>query len=75
MAEYQGETTSQALKPLVAVCVVLIVLDTIFFLLRLFARLWVKPVPFGWDDLLLVIAYLVNICACALGLGLSTSSE
>ena len=55
---------------LVATCAVLIVIDTLFLVLRFFSRCFVKKAPIGWDDLLLFPAFIVNMGLCAVGLGM-----
>lgn len=42
---------------LIAITVVLIALQTIFFVLRMFCR-WVRIAPWGWDDTTIVIAFV-----------------
>lgn len=68
MADGTGQTASDVLAPLVAACICLIALDTFFFVLRYFARLWIKPIPLGLDDVLLFSAYVINIGLCSVGL-------
>ena len=62
LAEYSGGT-------LLAVCGVLIALETTAVILRFFARRLTQS-RFGWDDGLILFAWFVNMGLCAAGIGM-----
>lgn len=64
-----NQTASHQLHGFVAVCVIFIVLDTFFGILRVVARLQVKSASLGWDDIILVPAYILAIASAATGIG------
>lgn len=68
MAPQSDETAIEALQPLFDASICMIVLDTIFFTLRYVARIWIKRVPLGLDDIALGLSYLANLAICSVGL-------
>ena len=53
------QTASEAMKPLVVVCVVYIILDVFFVTLRFISRFIIRRSEVGWDDWLIIPALLV----------------
>lgn len=68
---YEGPSARDVLQPLVTSCIVLITLQTIFVILRLVARLLVKRAEIGWDDYLIIPAFITNIGGAVAALGTS----
>lgn len=67
---FQGdESATSALRPVFDASVAMVILNTLFFSLRYIARLWIKRVPLGWDDLMVCGSYLANLAICGVGLG------
>lgn len=64
------ETTQEALKGSVAVCIVFLVLNTFFVILRFIARFRLKQSKLGWDDILIIAGYFANVGLCADALGM-----
>ena len=60
----QGATAKEALQGLLAVCVVFLVLNTFFVVLRFIARLHVKQQQIGLDDVFIIVGYVFNIGLC-----------
>lgn len=69
MPDYGPETADDVLQPLINIAIAFIVLNTLFVGLRFVARLLVKKAELGWDDWLLIPAYILNIGLCAAGIG------
>jgi hypothetical protein len=65
------ETASEALAPLVSINICMIILNTVFLILRFFTVLYLRPKKLGlsWDDWLLVPAYICSIGNCIVVLG------
>ena len=57
-----------ALHPLCVTCIVFIILNTLFVVLRFVSRNFVKRLEVGWDDILIIPSWLCNIGTCILGL-------
>lgn len=66
---YSRESASDQLRGLVAACIIMMVLTTVFAALRFVSRISLKSVDLGWDDFLLVPAYMFAIGTAAAGLG------
>ena len=62
------QTADQVLHPLLVVSVLYIVLDTLFVFLRFVSRQFIRTSQLGWDDWLLVPAFIFNLGSCILGL-------
>lgn len=56
---------------LLAVSGIFLICDTLFFLLRLLARRRRSVASFGWDDIMLIPAFIINIGICVMGIGQS----
>ena len=54
---------------LISAAIVIIVFNTVFLVLRFLSR-WIKrEATWGWDDILIPPAYVLNMALCSLGLG------
>lgn len=56
--EYSGHT-------LLAICVLFIILETVFVAMRYYARN-LTPTGLGWDDAIISLAWLANVGLCIL---------
>lgn len=65
---HHDASARQVLQPLVACCIALIVLQSLFVALRLTSRLLVKRAEIGWDDYLIIPGYFINIGSGIVGL-------
>ncbi|KAL9083893.1 MAG: hypothetical protein Q9159_005509 [Coniocarpon cinnabarinum] len=68
MNEPRIRTAQEAVHPVLAAGVSMIVLQTFFLALRIFARTWVKRIPVGSDDLMLGCSYVINVGIAAAGI-------
>ena len=64
-----GQTAEHVLHPLLIVSVVYIVLDSLFVFLRFVSRQLIRKSQLGWDDWLLIPAFVFNLGSCVLGIG------
>ncbi|KAK4226275.1 integral membrane protein [Podospora fimiseda] len=62
--EYIRETRGPMM---IGICIAFAVLTTIFVPLRFWARR-IRAATFGFDDVLIIAAYIVNLACCALGI-------
>lgn len=62
------QTASEAMRPLLIVCILYIVLDVFFVSLRFISRFIIRRSEIGWDDWLILPAFICNVAACAAGL-------
>lgn len=54
-------SAKETLQSLLSWCIALLILETLFVLLRLVSRLVVKKQELGWDDFLIAPAYLACV--------------
>ena len=59
---------------LLAVSGIFLICDILFFVLRFLARRRRGVASFGWDDIMLIPAFIINLGICVMGIGQSRST-
>lgn len=63
-------TASEATRPLVHCAIAFIVVDTLIVLAKTYSRSQIAKLRFWWDDLWIVVAYVLLMPICGLGLAM-----
>ena len=62
------QRADEVLRPLRVVCILFMVLNTLFVVLRFISRNYVKKLELGLDDIMIIPSWICNIGTCTLGL-------
>lgn len=65
------KTSWQATRPLVHSCIAFIIIDTVIVLAKTYSRLGIAKLRFWWDDFWIILAYVLLMPICALGISMA----
>lgn len=66
-----GMTSWQATRPLVYSSIAFIAVDTVIVAAKTYSRLQIAKLPFWWDDFWIVLAYILLMPICGMGIAMA----